>query len=81
VLRLLALLSVIVPWFPHVNWLRAAAIVATITVAFALLRIVLSGYLTGSRRWFVRLLGALPFLGEQKAGADDHERPARIRSR
>jgi glycosyltransferase 2 family protein len=63
VLSLLALLFVLVPWFPHVSWLRAAAVVASVALGMTVVLVGLAVYL--ARRptpWFIRVLAALPFL-------------------
>lgn len=62
VLCLLGLLFVFEPWFPHVSWLHAAAIVAAVAIVFAVVLVGLSLYLTRDPRRFVRVVSHLPFL-------------------
>src|SRR5947208_1591121 len=65
VLVLLALLFVFVPWFPHVTWLRTAAIFAVILFAATVAIVVV--LLRWGERPFLVVLRRLPFLSLERA--------------
>jgi glycosyltransferase 2 family protein len=63
VFSVLVLLFVLVPWLPHVSWLRAAAILAIVlSVGLAVAAIVLFRYRERPIRFVLRPLSRLPFL-------------------
>ncbi len=62
VLCLLALLFVLSPWFPHVSWLHAAAIVALVAVVLAIALVGLALYLSRDQSRFVRVASHVPLL-------------------
>jgi uncharacterized protein (TIRG00374 family) len=70
VLALLVMLFVAVPWLPHVNWLRTAAVLAIVLAAVVVAAVVVI-LVFGERplRLLLRPLGRLPFLGEQRVEA------------
>jgi hypothetical protein len=74
VLSLLVLLLVMLPWLPHVTWLRAAAVVAlALTVGLAILALVLARTGTRFLRVLFNPLRRLSFLPPEaiKRGPDD----------
>jgi uncharacterized protein (TIRG00374 family) len=68
VLSVLLILFVILPWLPHVSWLRAAAILASalftgMVVAFVVLKV----FHARPARWLARRLAWLPFVPVERA--------------
>jgi uncharacterized protein (TIRG00374 family) len=67
VMALLVLLFVLVPWLPHVTWLRGAAILAIVlAVATAVAVVVLSSFGERPFRVLLRPLARLPFLSIER---------------
>ena len=67
VFSLLVLLFVLLPWFPAVSWLRAAAVLAIgLTGALALATLVLARFGERPLRLALRPLALLPFLTDER---------------
>lgn len=68
VLSVLVLLFVLVPWLPHVTWIRSAAVLAIALAAGLLAAIVLVGYLSSRpAAWPLRLLDRISFIPAGRA--------------
>jgi uncharacterized protein (TIRG00374 family) len=68
VLSVLLILFVILPWLPHVSWLRAAAILASALFAGMVAAfVVLTVYHARPARWLARRLAWLPFVDVERA--------------
>ncbi len=67
VLTVLVLLFIGLPWFPHVSWLRAAAIFAVVlTAAMVAIYVVLAVYGERPLKFALRPLARLPFVSHER---------------
>jgi uncharacterized protein (TIRG00374 family) len=68
VLSVLLILFVLLPWLPHVSWLRAAGILAiALTLGMVAAYVVLKAYHARPARWLARKLAWLPFVDVERA--------------
>src|SRR5262249_34590096 len=68
VLGVLLLLFVLLPWLPHVTWLRAAGILAIVlSLGMIGVFVVLRAFHARPARWLARRLAWLPFVDVERA--------------